>query len=176
MAILCAAPLFAASDATSTIRGVVAPCQRTTAQLTVSAGSATQPRQYTVSVANLSSRPIRIPRSPIFGWRIETRERGGWRLKAEGGPIRRLGDAHFAVVADTQNGSDLLEVAPAATIHWMHSIPELDPLLVPDQPTATIRLTLLWAPSPALIRSNRTVPPCALAPEWVAAMQKSPAK
>jgi hypothetical protein len=169
--LLCALPLVAESTAPR----IVVACEQTSALLEVSASTRAEPREYTVSVTNQSSRAILVPRSPIFGWRIESEEAHGWRLKAEGGPVRRINakDEHLAVTGETQEGSELVEIAPSATYRWKSSLPQVDPLLLPaSEQSATLKLTLFWAAPPGLVRSNRAVPPCALAPEWTVTVQK----
>jgi hypothetical protein len=74
-------------------RRVVAPCELTSASLGPSGeDSPSQGRGFAIHIMNGSMVPIVLPAYPEFGWRVETLEKKGWKLKSEGGPVRRVRD------------------------------------------------------------------------------------
>ena len=100
--VVCALPLLAGEAE----RRVAAPCELTTATV-IASGKQTEAagREFAVRVINLSPQTIALPSSPAFGWRVESLEKGSWRLQAEGGPVRRVHprdaqDGHVVVVGD----------------------------------------------------------------------------
>jgi hypothetical protein len=171
----CALPLFAQNDQ----RRVVAPCELTSASVIPSGKrSESQGREFAVRVNNNSARPIALPRSPIFGWRVETLEKKVWRLKAEGGPVRRVNakDEHIVVLGNPEN-APLIEISPTRSKDFYTFMPEADKALHSEKQIATFKLTFYWAAPAALAKSNSAVPLCALAPEWEVGMQNlSPPK
>jgi hypothetical protein len=168
-----ALPLSAQKSA----RRVVAPCELTTAVVVPSGKlSATLGREFAIRVTNSSPRTIAMPRSPNFGWRVETLHKKDWRLKAEGGPVRRVSaaDPHL-VVSGNPESAPLLQIAPAHGETFLVFLPEADKALQPDQPLSTFKLSLYWAASAEVAKSNPAILPCALAPEWIVNLQKLPA-
>jgi hypothetical protein len=173
--VVCALPLLA-SEAE---RRVAAPCELTAATLIASGNeTAAAGREFAVRVINNSPQTIALPNSPAFGWRVESLERGTWRLQAEGGPVRRVHpvneqDAHVVVVGDPAS-APLVEIPPSLFKDFYTFLPEAAPALRPEAANSTLKLTLLWAAPAALTRSNHAVPLCALAPEFVLKLQKLP--
>ncbi|MGC2211050.1 MAG: hypothetical protein WA532_13160 [Candidatus Korobacteraceae bacterium] len=98
-------------------RRVAAPCQLTSAQLGLSGEeSPDQGRGYSFQVANNSTRTIAMPGTPGFGWRVETLQKNGWKLKAEGGPVRLVTtsgrtDPHVAVTGGSASDS-MVQIRP----------------------------------------------------------------
>jgi hypothetical protein len=173
--VVCALPLLASE----TERRVAAPCELTTASV-VASGKQTEAggREFAVRVINHSPQTIALPNSPAFGWRVESLERGTWRLQAEGGPVRRVHprdeqDPHVVVIGDPAS-APLLEIPPGLSKDFYTFLPEAAQALRPEAPNSTLKLTLLWAAPTALARSNHAVPLCALAPEFVLKLQKLP--
>ena len=160
--VVCALPLLASQ----TERRVAAPCELTTASV-IASGKETEAagREFAVRVINHSPQTIALPNSPVFGWRVESLERGAWRLQAEGGPVRRVhpGNEHIAVIGDPAS-APLLEIPPGLFKDFYTYLPEAAPALRPEAPNSTLKLTLLWAAPTALVLSNHAVPLCALAP------------
>jgi hypothetical protein len=133
-------------------------------------------REYAIRVMNHSSHPIAIPRSPMFGWRVETLEKKVWRLKAEGGPVRRVSekDEHIVVLGSAGNGP-LTEIAPSGSADFYTSAPEAEKALrSEDRASTTFKVTLFWVAPAALAESNRDVLPCALSPEWIVTVLNLP--
>ena len=167
-----ALPLFAAQGE----RRVVAPCELTTAAaITAGKVSETKGHEFTVRVSNNSKHAVALPRSPVFGWRVETLHKRDWRLKAEGGPVRRVSTTDEHIVATGHPPSlPLVEISPGGWRDFDVLLPEAEPALQPEGQRSTLKLTIYWAASADLAQSNRAVPPCALTPEWVVSMQKLP--
>lgn len=162
---LCALPLMADNGP----RRVVAPCELTTAAVVPSGlGSDTGGREFAVRVFNNSPRAITLPRNPVFGWRVDTRHKDSWKLKAQGGPAHTIipTDPHVVVFGNSETGP-LVEIAPAHSADFRAFLPEAEKALVPDSQVSTFRLTLYWAASAEFAGANPAVPPCALSPEWV---------
>lgn len=158
-------------------RRVVVPCLLTTSTVTISgAQNEAGSREFAVRVFNNSARTIAMPRTPVFGWRVEYREHGQWRFKAEGGPVRRVSpkDEEHIVALGNSDAGPMLEIAPAHSADFYTYLAGSEKALQPEHLLNHYRLTLYWAASAALVRSNRKVPPCALAPEWEVDMQKLP--
>jgi hypothetical protein len=173
--VVCALPLLASQ----TERRVAAPCELTTASV-IASGKETEAagREFAVRVINNSPQTIALPSSPAFGWRVESLERGTWRLQAEGGPVRRVHsgneqDGHVVVIGDPAS-APLLQIAPGLFKDFYTFLPEAAPALRPEATNSTLKLTLLWAAPAALVLSNHAVPLCALAPEFVLKLQKLP--
>jgi len=172
--IFCTLPLLAEAE-----RRVAAPCELTTASV-IASGKETEAagREFAVRVINHSAQTIAIPVSPAFGWRVESLEKGSWRLQAEGGPVRRVHprdeqDGHVVVIGGPAT-VPLVEIPPGLSKDFYTFLPEAAQALRPEAPTSTLRLTLLWAAPAALARSNHAVPLCAFAPEFVLKVQKLP--
>jgi hypothetical protein len=170
--LLSALPLPAAQSD----RRVVAPCELTTASLMPSGGMNSVPgREFSIRVSNDSPRTVAIPRTPDFGWRVESYLKGRWHLKAEGGPTRRLSptDPHIVVTGKAKD-QPLVEIAPAHGETMLVSLPEVEKALQPEEPFSQYRLTLYWAASAELAATNPKVLPCALAAEWEVRVRKLP--
>lgn len=178
--VLCVLPLPAATAE----RRIAAPCELTTATLAAS-GQQTEAggREFAVIVFNHSAQAIAMPSSPAFGWRVQSLDKGAWRLAAEGGPVRHVNpkneqDEHVVVIGDPPTGP-LLEIPPNASKDFRLFLPEASQalrsqVLHSNAPLSTLKLTLFWAAPAALAYSNHAVPLCALAPEWVIKLQKLP--
>ena len=154
-------------------RRVAAPCQLASAQLSLSGEeSPDQGRGYSIQVANNSTRTIAMPASPVFGWRVETLRKNGWRLKAEGGPARLLttsgrSDPHVAVTGQSASGA-MVQIPPTHAFDFDFFLPGAEPALRPDPGVmlTTLRLTVYWAAPADLAQSNRDVPLCSLSGQW----------
>lgn len=167
-----ALPLSAQQSA----RRVVAPCELTTAVVIPSGKeSSTQGREFAIRVTNSSPRAVALPRSPNFGWRVESLHGREWRFKAEGGPVRRISakDPHIVVSGSDEN-LPLVEIAPTHRETFFVYLPEAEKALQPDNQISHFKLTLYWAAPAALAKTNPAVLPCALAPEWIVDVQKLP--
>jgi len=160
---LCALPLLAQQPA----RRVVAPCELTTASLTIS-DQEDGARQFGVLVRNESIRTIVLPRSPLFGWRVDVQSKSGWKLKAEGGPVRRIsgGDTHI-VVSGSSGSAPMVEIPPAHSQLFSADLPEAVQALHASGGVSTLRLTLYWAAPAELAQRDPALPVCALAPELI---------
>jgi hypothetical protein len=182
------APAAGAASVAANPRRVVAPCELTSTALGLSGEeSPSQGRGFSLHVVNESARTLALPRSPDFGWRVETREKSGWKLKAEGGPVRRVNatDVHLVVssvsdrrairepvpVGSQEASTDMVEIAPARAQDFRFFLPEADPALRPEARLTTLKLTVYWAAPAGLAQNNRAVPACALAAEWVVTMR-----
>jgi len=163
--VVCTLPLLAQQPA----RRVVAPCELTTSSLTPSSSEKpTKVGEFTVLVRNDSARTLALPRSPLFGWRVDVAARNGWKLKAEGGPVRRIEakDPHIVVVGPS--GSEPMEeLPPAASRTFIVNLPEAAEAFHPSRGKSSLRLTLYWAATAELARLNPAVPACGLAPQLV---------
>jgi hypothetical protein len=137
--------------------------------------SDTQGREFAIRVTNSSPRTVAVPRTPDFGWRVETQHKKDWRFKAEGGPVRRVSaaDTHI-VVSGSPDSTPLLEIPPAHGETFFVYLPGAEKALLPDRPFSTFKLTLYWAASSELAKSTPNILPCALAPEWVVNVQQLP--
>lgn len=170
--VLCALPLLAQNAE----RRVVAPCELITATV-VASGKQTEAegREFGVRVFNHSARTIVLPASPVFGWRVESLDKKGWRLKAEGGPVRRVSakDEHIVVIGHPESTS-LVEIPPNRSGDFYVFLPDAAKALQPDSSASTLKLTLYWAAPAAFAQSNSAFPACALAPQWVLKVQKLP--
>src|ERR1700676_1309373 len=122
--LVCALPVLAQNDR----RRVVAPCELTTASVIPSGKeSETQGREFALRVTNNSVRTIAFPRSPSFGWRVETQHKRDWQFKAEGGPVRRVSakDQHIVVLGNPENGP-LVEIPPNHSEDFFLFLPETE--------------------------------------------------
>lgn len=172
--VFCTLPLLSAEAE----RRVAAPCELTSATV-IGSGKQSEAagREFVVRVINNSARTIALPRSPVFGWSVESLDKRGWLLKAEGGPVRRVNrkdewDGHVAVIG-TSETTPLVEISPTRSEDFHVFLPEASKALQPEALTmSTLKLTLFWAAPPTLAQSNHAVPLCALAPEWVLKVQK----
>jgi len=166
---LCTLPLFAQSPT----RRVVAPCELLTSSLTPAGGeSPNRDREFVILVQNNSTRPVAIPHSPLFGWRVDAAKKNGWKLKAQGGPVRRASatDAHI-IVTGASGAAPMVEIPPAYSQSFFADLPEAAQAFHPShRGHSTLRLTLYWAASPELARLYPAVPVCGLAPELVTNM------
>lgn len=170
--LLCALPVSAENAG----RRVVAACELTTATVIPSGKeSDTQGREFAIRVTNNSPRTVAMPKSPSFGWRVESLNGREWSFKAESGPVRRISakDPHIVVSGPSQN-LPLVEIAPAHGETFFVYLPEAEKALQPDRQFSHFKLTLFWAAPPELAKANPTVLPCALAAEWVVDVQKLP--
>jgi hypothetical protein len=170
--LLCALPLSAQNAG----RRVVAACELTTATIIPSGKeSSAQGHEFAIRVTNSSPRTVALPRSPNFGWRVESLRGREWRFKTEGGPVRRISakDPHIVVSGPSQN-LPLVEIAPAHGETFFVYLPEADKAFQPDAQISHFKLTLYWAAPAALAKANPTVLPCSLAAEWIVDVQKLP--
>ena len=163
---LCTLPLLAQSPT----RRVVAPCELLISSLTPAGGEkSNKDREFIILVQNNSARAVTIPHSPLFGWRVDVAKRNGWKLKAQGGPVRRASatDAHI-IVTGVSGTSPMVEIPPAYAHSFSADLPEAAQAFHPSHHgKSTLRLTLYWAASPELARLNPAAPVCGLAPEIV---------
>jgi hypothetical protein len=163
---LCTLPLLAQSAT----RRVVAPCELLTSSLTPAGGeNPNKDREFIILVQNNSTRPVAIPHSPQFGWRVDVAKKNGWKLKAEGGPVRRASatDAHI-IVTGVSGAAPMVEIPPTHAQSFSADLPEAAQAFHPShRGHSTLRLTLYWAASPELARLYPAVPVCGLAPELV---------
>jgi len=173
---LCSLPLSAqrpAPAAASSPRRVAAPCQFASGQLSLSGeDSPDKGRGYSFQVANNSTRAIAVPTAPAFGWRVETLQKHGWKLKAEGGPVRLLtttgrSDPHVAVTGPSSADS-VLRIAPTHAFDFSFFLPEAEAALRPDPGVmlTSLRLTVYWAAPADLVQSDPDVPLCSLSGQW----------
>ena len=170
---LCALPLLAQAPA----RRVVVPCELTTASLSLTGNdSPEQGREFSLHVINNSALPVSMPRTPEFGWRVKTGVKSGWKLKAEGGPVRRMShdstNPHLAVTAQAVSGP-MVEILPGKFQDFIFYLPQADAALSPGAEfLTTLTLDVYWAASAAMAQSNPGVPGCAVAAHWMIAMQQ----
>lgn len=174
--VLCALPLAAQSPAPASSgsqRRVAAPCQFVSGQLSLSAeDSPDKGRGYSFQVVNNSKRTIAISAKPDFGWRVETLEKHGWKLKAEGGPVRLLttsgrSDPHVAVTGPSSSHS-VLQIAPTHGFDFSFYLPDAEAALRPDPGVmlTSLKLTVYWAAPADLVQQNRDVPLCSVSGQW----------
>lgn len=175
--VVCALPLFAQQAE----RHVVAPCKLTKALLIASGKeSAIEGQEFSVRVVNNSKLTIALPRSPVFGWRVETLDKKVWRIKAEGGPVLRVknrrneNDPHIVVIENSAPPSALLEIPPAHSEDFYTFVPEAEKALRPEGEghLSTFKLTLYMAATAKSAQPSSAIPLCALAPEWIVTTQK----
>jgi hypothetical protein len=156
-------------------RRILAPCELTSATLSLTGEeNPDQGRGFALHVMNRSARTLAMPSTPDFGWRVETLEKKGWTLMAEGGPVRRVSssDPHLAVASQSVSGP-MLQIAPTQSQNFRFFLPSADAALRPEaRLLTTLRLTVYWAASAELAQSNRDVPPCAVAAEWIVTLQR----
>jgi len=164
---LCALPLLAEQPA----RRVVAPCELTMSSLTPAGGqSPKKDREFVVMVVNESPRTLAIPRTPVFGWRVDVQTgkvAHSWKLKAQGGPVRRISvtDPHVLVTAPS-GAEPMVEVLPTHSASFIADLPEAAAAFHPSRRgNSSMRLTLYWAASADLAKRVPDVPVCGLAPE-----------
>jgi hypothetical protein len=170
--ILCALPLSAENAG----RRVVAACELTTATVIPSGReSGAQGREFAIRVTNSSPRTVALPRSPQFGWRVDTLRRNDWLLKTEGGAVHRVSSKDPHVVAyDQPENLPLVEIAPAHGETFLLYLPAVEKALQPDSQFSHYKLTLYWAADAELAKANPSVLPCALAAEWIVDVQRLP--
>ena len=156
------------SGAAPVSRRVVAPCELTSASLGPSGEeSATEGRGFAVHIMNGSPMPIVLPSYPEFGWRLETLENKRWKLKSEGGPIRRVraSDPHLAIVGQSGSGP-MVQVAPKFARDYRFFLPEASQALRHAGKLTTFRLSVYWAASAEMQSSNPAPLACGLAADW----------
>jgi hypothetical protein len=159
-----------APSGTSFPKRVVAPCALTTASLGPSGEeSPTDGRGFAIHIANDSAIPVDLPTYPEFGWRVDTQQKNNsWKLKAEGGPVRRVGsadDPHVAVVGQTGSGP-MVKVVPTAAREYRFFLPGVDRALRHEGKLTTLRLSVYWAASAAMRQSDPAAPNCAVTADW----------
>jgi len=170
--LLCALPLSAENAG----RRVVAPCELTTATVVLSGReSDAQGSEFAIRVTNSSPRIVALPRSPEFGWSVDTLRKKDWLLKAEGGAVHRVSakDPHVIASGQVEN-LPLVEIAPAHGETFLLYLPAVEKALQPDSQFSHYKLTLYWAADAELARIHPSVLPCALAAEWVVDVQRLP--
>ena len=134
--LLCAVPLAAqvpappshGPPAAPAPRLVVAPCELTSASLGRSGeDSPTDGRGFAIHIMNGSAIPIALPSYPEFGWRVETLQKKGWKLKAEGGPVRRVrgSDPHLITIGEPGTGP-MVHIAPGFARDYRFFLPGAD--------------------------------------------------
>jgi hypothetical protein len=166
------------TPASASPRRVAAPCQLASATLGLSGEeSPDKGRGYSIQVANNSHRTLAMPGSPAFGWRVETLRKNGWKLKAEGGPVRLLttdgaSDPHMAVTGRSGSAS-IVQIPPTHAHDFDFFLPGAEAALRSDPgvTVTTLKLTVYWAAPADLAQSNRDVPACALSAAWVVKME-----
>jgi hypothetical protein len=172
--LLCTLPL-SAHDAG---RRVVAACELTTATVIPSGReNSAKDREYAIRVTNSSPRAVALPRSPNFGWRVESLRKKDWRFKAEGGPVRRISadDPHIVVSKGLSGQSEnMVEIAPTHGETFLVYLPEVDKALQSDSQFSHYKLTLYWAASQELAKVTPTALPCGLTAEWIIDVQRMP--
>lgn len=160
-----AAPKSASAPAA---RRVVAPCELTSASLGPSGEqSPTEGRGFAIHIMNGSATPIVMPAYPEFGWRVETLEDKHWKLKSEGGPVRRIRDSdpHLAIVGQSGAGP-MVEIAPDFSRDYHFFLPEADQALRHEGKLTTLRLSVYWAASREMPHGSRAPLACAIAADW----------
>lgn len=172
--VLCSLPLPAQNAG----RRVVAACELTTATVIPSGKENAQGRELAIRVTNNSPRTVAMPRSPDFGWRVESLHKWDWRFKAEGGPVRRISTKDAHIVASGKAASSqpekLLEITPGSGETFFISLPDAENALQPDSQYSHYKLTLYWAADAGLAKSFPMVLPCGLAAQWIVDVQKLP--
>ena len=149
-------------------RRVVAPCELTSASLGPSGEqSPTEGRGFAIHIMNGSALPIVLPAYPEFGWRVETLEDNHWKLKSEGGPVRRVRDSdlHLAIVGPSGTGP-MVTIAPDFARDYLFFLPEADQALRHEGKLTTFRLSVYWAASAEMQRSSPATLACAIAADW----------
>jgi hypothetical protein len=168
--LLCAASLTAGQAN----RRVVAACQLTTATV-VPYTDEHHPAEsrFAVRISNDSPRTIALPSDPAWGWRVDVLDKGNWRTRAEGGPVRRISakDDHI-VVTGNSGSAPLMQIASGHRDTLYAALPEAAAALRPEHQFSRLRLTLYWAAPEALSVAHPELLPCALASEWVVDVQK----
>jgi hypothetical protein len=149
-------------------RRVVAPCELTSASLGPSGeDSPTEGRGFAIHIMNGSTTPIVLPAYPEFGWRVETLEKKGWKLKSEGGPVRRVRqtDPHLAIVGKSGVGP-MVQIAPDFARDYHFFLPGADQALRHEGKLTTLRLSVYWAASAEMQRGDPAPLACAIAADW----------
>ena len=150
------------------VRRVFAPCELTSASLGPSGEqSPTEGRGFAIHIMNGSATPIALPAYPEFGWRVETLEGSHWKLKSEGGPVRRVhdDDPHLAIVGQSGTGP-MVQIAPDFARDYMFFLPEADKVLRHEGKLTTLRLSVFWAASAEMQRGSPAPLACAIAADW----------
>ena len=154
-------------------RRVVAPCELTSASLGPSGeDSPSQGRGFAIHIMNGSTVPIVLPAYPEFGWRVETLEKKGWKLKSEGGPVRRVRDSdpHLAIVGVSGAGP-MVQIAPDFARDYRFFLPEADLALRHEGKLTTLKLSVYWAASAEMQRGDPSPLACAIAADWTIRMR-----
>lgn len=155
-------------------RRVLAPCQLVEASLGPSGeDSPTQGRGFGINVRNNSLQTLDFPAYPEFGWRVETQHKHGWKLKAEGGPVRLVGsptDPHVAVVGPTGSGA-MVHVQPTFGRDYRFFLPGASQALHHEGKLTTFKLTVFWAASSAMKQSDPSAPNCAITADWTVSIR-----
>lgn len=178
--LLCALPLIAQGSeqnvAQHPARRVSAVCGLTAASIVPSSRTVAPPaREYLLQVTNNSNRTVKLPRNPEFGWRVETKEKSGWKLRAEAGPVRLLKAEEQHIVSSATTGpGPLVEIEPAQSELFYFLLPDAKKALDPHRQVNRVRLSVYWSPSAQTVTSEPLVLPCALAATWVVDVLKSP--
>ena len=158
------------------VRRVVAPCELTSASLGPSGEqSPTEGRGFAIHIMNGSSTPITMPSYPEFGWRVERLEGSHWKLKSEGGPVRRVrdDDPHLAIVGQSGTGP-MVEIAPDFARDYRFFLPEADQALRHEGKLTTLRLSVYWAASAGMQHGSRAPLACAIAADWTIRIRPNP--
>jgi hypothetical protein len=162
--------------ATPGTRRVFAPCELTSASLGPSGQqSDTEGRGFAIHIMNGSASPIVLPSSPEFGWRVETLEDNRWKVKSEGGPVRRIraGDPHLTTVGQSGAGP-MVQIAPDFARDYYFYLPEADQALRHDGKLTTLRLSVYWAASAEMQRASPAPLACAIAADWTIRIRPNP--
>lgn len=170
--LLSSLPLPAQSPA----RRVSAVCQLTTASIVPSTREVAPPaREYVLQIANQSNHTVKLPRQPDFGWRVEIREKRGWKLRAEGGPVHLLKAEERHVVNTSADSGPLVKLAPTQSDLFYFVLPDAKKSLEPEGQMSRLRLSVYWSPTAEVVEKEPEILPCALAATWVVDVQKAPA-
>jgi hypothetical protein len=155
-------------------RRVVAPCTLVESSIGPSGEeNEGEGRGFAIHILNNSAMTLDFPSNPVFGWRVETQHGKGWKLKAEGGPVRRVGsptDPHLAVVGPTGTGN-MVHISPTFARDYRFYLPEAGKALRHEGKLTTLKLSVLWAPSSAMKQADPEAPNCGLLSEWVVSIR-----
>jgi hypothetical protein len=151
--------------AVANTRHVFVPCQFTSTSIGLSGEESPQKgRGFSIHVANDTNHDISLPSNLEFGWRVETLEKHGWKVKAQGGPVHRTSthdeDMHMAVTGETGSGA-MMAIHPNGARDVDFYLPAADAALHSERMLTDFRVSLFWAPSPNL-QAEPGIPPCAL--------------
>ena len=129
-------------------RAASAPsAQLTTASIVPSTREVAPPaREYVLQIANQSNHTVKLPRQPDFGWRVEIREKRGWKLRAEGGPVHLLKAEERHVVNTSADSGPLVKLAPTQSDLFYFVCPDAKKSLEPEGQMSRLRLSVYWSP------------------------------